>query len=634
MCGICGFYGFEDKALLRQMSKSIKHRGPDSNGEFFDKKISLGHRRLSIIDLSDKGKQPMSNEDESIHIVFNGEIYNYKELKDDLESKGHKFKSNTDTEVIIHAYEEYGNNYYKKFNGCFAYALWDSNKQTLQLVRDRLGIKPLYYCIFNGALYFASEIKSILQDNRIPREVNFTALHDYLSFRNNALPETMFKGIFKLMPGHTLTLSHNSIRVNKYWDLTYNPLQGTEKYFASKLLNLMTESVKKRLMSDVPLGVYLSGGIDSATIVGLMKSFHNDEINTFSVGFNAGENVDELSHAQIIANHFNTKHKEILVEADAAKLLPIVTYNHDEPVADPTSIPTYLLSKDAKKHVTVILSGDGSDELFGGYTQYKLMRMRNQYIKYMPLSLRKLAPYIAKNTPPNLLNKLFKYSEALGSEGIKRMGNYVTSSIHAKQYLELISIFDEEEKRGLYSKNIKKETNRLNLNTRLENLFFKNYNDLLNNLLYLETKIILTDGYLMKVDKNTMANGIEGRVPFLDHNVAEFASKVPVNFKLKGFTEKYILRKSMKNILPEHTLKRKKDRFFVPIDSWLQGDLKSILEDKLSKNLLKKQGIFNYSYVKKALNNFNNSKLFYSRQLWCLLTFQYWYEMFIENEKI
>ncbi|PIN76947.1 asparagine synthase (glutamine-hydrolyzing) [Candidatus Woesearchaeota archaeon CG10_big_fil_rev_8_21_14_0_10_36_11] len=621
MCGIAGFYGFEDKKLIRQMTSLLQHRGPDQHNYYTDSTICLGHRRLSIIDLSKDGMQPMSNEDGSHQLIFNGEIYNYKELRTLLEQEGHRFKSKTDTEVIVHAYEEYGEQCVTKFNGCFAFAIYNMNTKTLFLARDRLGIKPLYYTHINGNFYFASEIKSLLASDEVTRTVNPEALNNYLSFYANPLPETMFKTIFKLLPGHTLTLKNNKIHITKYWDITMKPIKTPDSQ--KHLYTLLKDSVGKRLMSDVPLGVYLSGGVDSSSIVSLMTHF-SDNIKTFSVGFENAKG-SELSRAKIMANHFNTDHTEIHIGTDSIKHLPKIVWHQDEPMGDPTSIPTYLLSKEATKKVTVVLTGEGADEQFAGYEQEKFMVLHQKYVQKVPLSLRKSLSIIFQKIPSRYYAQFFSYMDSLGEEGKRRLIEFITTNNNTKALLSMVSIFTDKEKVEATKGSLRQEVVTNPVGKRIHETY---KNTALNKLLIFENKELLTENLLMKVDKNTMAHGIEARVPFLDHRVVEFASTLPQREKLKGMKDKYILRKAMEHHLPYKRHAQKKQRFFVPIDHWLKDELQPLVEE-LSSN-----PHFNKEYIQKLKTNYTKSPLFYGRQMWTLLNFHLWYKQFIEQEKV
>ncbi len=641
MCGIIGF-NWDNRNLLNKALKKINHRGPNASGKYIDKNISLGHKRLSIIDLSKSGKQPMSNEDGRIWIIYNGEIYNFKSIREELEKKGHRFKSNTDTEVLLHLYEEHSkNNSFDKMlnqlNGMFSFCIYDLKKRKLFLARDRIGIKPLYYYLNNKnkKFMFSSEIKAILENKSIKREINKKAISYFLSFRANTSEKTLFQDIYKLMPGNYLIYDLKQkklIKKQKYWDINFsnktNYKKYSEKYYVEKLKSLLLDSVKKRLMSDVPFGAYLSGGIDSGTIVSLMNKFCSKPVETFSVGFDTTK-YNELNDAKFLAEKLSTNHHELIIKEDSVKHLPEIIYQQDEPMADPTSLPIYLLSKFAKKRCTVILTGEGSDEIFAGYPQYKFMLLHKKFIRPLPKFSRNLFPFMIKNIPKPLLDQGFRYSSDLGEKAIDRFSNFIKTNNYSKQYLNQVGIFNEQEKRQLflskYNQNLYKKYEK----------YFNNNSHIINNCSYLDLKENMVEDLLMKVDKNTMASAIESRVPFLDHRIVALAFNLPSNLKLKNFTkDKFILRKAMKGLLPEQTRKRKKKHFIVPINNWFQNELLQLKQELLSENFIKKQNLFDYKYVRHINKNFKASPLFYSRQLWSLITFQIWYKQYIKNEKI
>lgn len=629
MCGICGFT-WEDKKLLKQMADIIEHRGPDEDGYYTDKNISLANRRLKIIDLSKKGKQPIYNEDKSVCVVYNGEIYNFKKIKSELEKKGHRFYSSTDTEVIVHSYEEYGEKCLERFNGMFAFALWDQKNKSLFIARDRHGIKPLYYTLLNNKLVFASEIKSILVNENVKRNVNYEALHYFLTFRCNGTNETMFKGIYKLPPAHYLIYKNNTLEIKKYWEQNFYPLYKSEEHYAKIILEKLKESVKLQLISEVPLGVYLSGGIDSTTIVALMSKLGVENIKTFTASFGLGEEYDENKHARFVAEHFNTEHKELMVAPDTANLLPRIVWHLDEPMSDPTCIPVYLMSQQVKKYATVILTGDGGDEQFGGYLQFKFMKVHEK-LKKLPRGIRKFVPLAVKYMPKGFLNLFFKYSRDLGEKGLARLNNFITANDSAEAYIQLMGIFNDDEKKEVYSGKSRKFTEKIDMVKYFNNEFLNKDYPYMNQIIRLDTEMILVEDMLMKADKNTMAFSVEERVPFLDHTISEISSRMPPALKLKALNEKYILKKAVKGLVPRQILKRRKTNFFVPIDKWFQGEMLEITKQLLSKEQISRQGIFEYSYIEKAWSNYSKSRLFYARQLWSLLCFQLWHKMFIEE---
>ncbi|MEM4239796.1 MAG: asparagine synthase (glutamine-hydrolyzing) [Candidatus Woesearchaeota archaeon] len=616
MCGIVGC-DFDDKALVKRMMRLIEHRGPDQHGIFSDEKVTLGHQRLSIIDLSKKGRQPMSNNEGTSWVVFNGEIYNYKEIRSHLEAIGHRFNSNTDTEVIVHAYDEYGFECVHQFNGDFAFCIYDSEKKLLFLARDRLGIKPLYYYFDGRHFLFASEYKSLLEFH-FPRTINRTALSRYVTLRYNYGRETMLDRVQRVLPGEWIVydLKSKSLKRNRFWQVSFDKSKtanAPEQYFARRTRELLQDAVVKRLMSDVPLGVYLSGGIDSGSIVALMHNAGIKDIKTFSVGFGYGEETDELKYARTVSERFGTDHREFIVGHDVAKNLPRIVWHCDEPLADPTLLPVYLLSQKTKPSATVVLTGDGGDEVFAGYEQNKFLKLGQ-----LPYPVRAIASPAIHAMPSAVLNRFFKYAKKLGSEGKKRAVSFLAKKKPVDQYMEIVAIFNEKERKEL-SPGLAGIRNELAC-------FYHNNNPVLHNTIKLEYETQLPENMLHKGDRMTMAHAIEARVPFLDHRLVEFSETIPASLKLKGFTEKYIIRKAMQPYLPKQTIKRKKQRFYVPIDRWLATDLAPMADELLSPAALKESGVFNPEAVRRILGHYNSSPLFYARQLWVLLTFQLWHQ--------
>jgi asparagine synthase (glutamine-hydrolysing) len=628
MCGIFGF-NFEDSQLLRKGLAKMAHRGPDATGTYLDKSVNLGHNRLSILDLSPAGKQPMSNENGDIWITFNGEIYNYVDIKKSLK-KNHNFSSSTDTEILLHLYEEKGVHMVKDLQGMFAFCIYDSKNKILLLARDRVGKKPLYYYLKDKKFIFASEIKAILEDSSVKKQVNRQAIPYFLAFRANTTYETMFKGIFKLPPATIglYDLKDNSFKIKRYWDININISNESEQESLEKFYSLIEDSVRCRLVSDVPYGAYLSGGVDSGTIVSLMSKFSKQPVKTFSVGFSE-ENESELSAAKVLSQAIGTDHHELFIDRKSIKHLPKIVYHLDEPMSDPTSIPTYLLSEYAKKFCTVILTGEGADEILAGYPQYKFMKMHEKFIAKTPNFLKNSIIWSAKHSPKFLLDKGFKFASSLGEKGIERFSNFIKSENYSQQYLQQVSIFNDEEQTELLKNKIELKDN--------FKTYFDNKNNIVSNCQILDFKNPMVEDLLMKVDKNAMAFSIEGRVPFLDYRLVEFAFNLNPELKLKGLSkDKYILRKTcqVKKLIPIETLKRKKRHFFVPIDNWLSEELSNLKETLFSRQYLEKQSIFNPDYIQKIQNNLDKSKLFYSRQLWSLINFQIWHKEFIENEKV
>lgn len=611
------------------MCKTMTHRGPNDEGFFKDKRFSLGSRRLSIIDI-EGGKQPIHNENESLWIVYNGEIYNFKSLRPDLESKGHKFYTNTDTEVILHAYEEHGEKCLDHLEGMFAFAIWDSRQKKLFLARDRLGIKPLYYYFKDNKFIFASEIKAILQYTGLKKEIDYTALNNFFTFRYIPGERTVLKNVYKLLPGYYLFFDNKKISIKKYWDIQFSEEKNSVDTYKKEFLELFEESIKKHLIGEVPIGAFISGGIDSSAIIAFASKVSNKPIKTFTLGFDGFDN-NEFSYARKISDCFNTDHHEILMRLKDIRKLPEIIYYLDEPLADPTCLPTYILSKNAAKSISVVLSGEGADEILAGYEQYKIMKLKSVYKKYCPRIIRTCSAFIIKYlTKDNFFEKLSNFSKTEDTP---------------QEYIELLSIFNKSEKNNLYSTQFLEKTNNTRRDTNLLRPYFQPNIPLLNQLLLSDIKTGLPDNMLLKLDKMTMAHSIEGRVPFLDSKLVEFSSKIPWKFKLKGLNEKFILKKSMADKLPEAILSRKKQRFFLPTDSWFKKGLENYSQEVLDSEFMTKQ-FFNKDALKKLFNYKENisyklflkhnslSSLYYSRQIWALLTFEIWYQTFIEREKI
>ncbi len=628
MCGIIGF-NQDDPALMKEMLKIQDHRGPDDKGFLNEKGITIGNNRLAIIDLSKAGHQPLANHDESCWIVYNGEVYNFEHLKTSLEKKGYKFHSKTDTEVIVNAYTEYGEHCLQYLNGDFAFAIYDKKQKRIFVARDRMGVKPLYYYFKKGKFAFASEIKTLLKDPEIKPELNKEALQTFMALRYNAQEQTLFNDIKKLLPGHCafFDLKTQKLSIQKYWDAwTTEESKESESVLAVHLRHLFEQSVRRRLISDVPLGAYLSGGIDSSAIVGMMRKVEGKhaEINTFSVGFGYGEGIDELPYAKTVAETFNTNHKEIIVKSSLVKTLPEIIWHTDEPMADPALIPVFELSKEAKQDVTVVLTGEGGDELFAGYEQYKLLpRLRK--LRLPKVINEKIIPRTVKAIPKPILNKFFKYAQALGEEGIARFIRVLNAKNDAEGLLEIVAIFDHLERKQLFLEDPEKDT--------VEKFVLSHFKstNLVKNLLNFDQKAQLPENFLMKTDKMTTAHSLEGRVPFLDHEFVEYANRIPIRLKIKGNQEKYIFKKAMHDILPKQIFERKKQRFYVPIDLWIKQDLKDEVKNVLSPEYIKQQKIFHPIYIQKIWRNYNDSPLFYARQIWNLMTFQMWYQIYIEQ---
>jgi asparagine synthase (glutamine-hydrolysing) len=637
MCGIVGF-NWEDKSLVRRMTETITHRGPDDSVLFTDSGISLGMRRLSIIDLK-KGIYPLTNEDKNVFVIFNGEIYNFQKLKEMLEQKGHFFRTHTDGEVIVHLYEEYKENFVKFLNGMFAICLYDSKAKEVFLARDRVGIKPLYYWFSKGNLVFSSEIKSILELNSVKREINKAAMNQYFALRYNPCEETLFQDIKRLLPGHFIrfSLEDKNLIISKYWDINLEDHgRNSMASFERKLFELLKDSVKKQLISDVPLGVYLSGGLDSSAVVLMMSLIRKEEnsdapIRTYSIGFAHNEKINETQYAKQISELFGTEHKEFFIEPDVVKLLPKIAWHCDEPMADPALIPVYLLSAAAKKTSTVILTGDGGDEIFAGYDHYRFLKATHAASK-LPL-FNAWAPILNKSIPLKTWDKFYKHSSALGKSAYKR-GDLVIRAIKnnkAKAYYELNGMFDDDERKELVKTNYYEKIDYDTINKE----FYKGRADYLKQVQFFDFKRLLAESFLMKTDRMTMAKSVEARVPLLDHRIAELAFSMPSNCKLKGFsTTKYVFKRALRKHLPKEIIERKKQTFHVPIENWLDKELKPVVDDLLNTTKLFREGILDPYQVKKIMENYKSGKLFYARQIWTLMSFELWHRQFIQREKV
>jgi asparagine synthase (glutamine-hydrolysing) len=608
MCGICGFLGFEDREVLKRMVKILAHRGPDDSGLYVDENVSLGHARLSIIDLSERGRQPMSNENGPIWIVYNGETYNFKDLRRNLEKK-HNFYSDTDTEVLIHAYEEYGIDFIKKLRGMFAFALYDSEKKKLILARDPIGKKPLYYYWDGERFIFASEIKAILETG-IEREIDTDGLCAYLTHQYTIGRNTMFKGIKKLLGGELLIfdIKKEDVEIKRYWDIKEDIINQSEGYCIKKLKSLLEESAKLRTIADVPVGAFLSGGIDSTSVVALSKPNVDYDFHTFSMGF--GELFSELDYA--------TVHHEIIIEpTEVIKELERIAWHYDEPLGDAAIIANYFLAKEAKKYVTVVVAGESGDELFGGYGHYKIGLKAYPYF---------MLPKIFKNGVKHVIFL------SLPKEGLfKRRWQYFLNYFAQKNFniasLYLLkSAMTDEELKWFSSGGLKFD----------EDLIVFSNNNIkhpLNKMLALDCKNLLPEKFLMKADKAIMANSVEERLPIMDKNIVEFAFRIPPKFKIKKGNEKYILKMAVKDLVPREIIKRRKTGFGVPYKHWVKREMKELVEQKLSEGGLIKR-LFEKEKIEKLIYTHKNSKWSHSTALvWNLFALELWYEQFFEKDK-
>jgi len=642
MCGIVGFCSCREKvnkAVLTSMRDALTHRGPDDVGIYIDEEnnVGLGHTRLSILDLSSLGHQPMSNENGSIWITYNGEVYNYKEIRKELIERGYNFKSNSDTEVLIKAYEEWGIDCVHKFIGMFALAIWDRREHKLYLLRDRVGVKPLYYYHKDGLFLFGSELKSLMKHPEFSKDVNYSVLSLYLRYGYIPAPFTIFDNTYKLRPGYYLSVSNNDLREIKYWDIVdfylEEPINASEDDIAEELEDLLIDSFKYRLVSDVPVGVFLSGGIDSTTLTALLQKNISTQLKTFSIGFYE-DSLDEAKWAKKIANYLHTDHTEYYLSVkEALSIIQKLPEIYDEPFGDSSGIPTYLVSRLARQDVTVTLSADGGDELFCGYNRYKSVIYLNRWFLRLPRYIR---------------NSLIKALSSFSSSTVDSLYSTFKPCIpEIKDYKDKFEKWRNmlrESSNGnpldMYKFNINRWTpddlTRLlghqynsKFITYFEETFFRlKNNDLVTQVMAVDFKTWLVDDILTKVDRATMSVGLEAREPFLDHRLVQYVARIPIDLKYKNGMSKYILRKILYKYVPRELLERPKQGFVVPLDGWLKGELSYLVMDYLNEDRLKKEGVFNPGVVSSCVKDFLNGSI-NVHKIWFLLMFEMWKEKWL-----
>ncbi|WP_297696243.1 asparagine synthase (glutamine-hydrolyzing) [uncultured Eudoraea sp.] len=614
MCGICGKIHFDRDRPVRKddlltMTNLIRHRGPDDCGQYLKKNVGLGFRRLSIIDL-EKGHQPLSNEDGTIWIVFNGEIYNHNELRKSLIQKGHEFKTKSDTETIVHAYEEYGVDCVSHLRGMFAFAIWDENENSLFCARDRFGIKPFFYCLEKDTFLFGSEMKCIMSQSKNSMDLSIFSLDYYLAFGYSAQDGTIFQNIHKLKPAHSLLLKDNGhIQVSKYWHANYEPdYSKSESEWSELLREKLSETVKSHLMSDVPLGAFLSGGIDSSSVVALMAQHSSSPVKTFSIGFKEAR-FNELKYAREVAAKYQTEHHELIVEPESVSLLPDLIDAYDEPFADSSAIPTYYVSKFARENVTVALSGDGGDELFLGYHHHLKFKRIHKY-NILPSSLSRYLWGGLHDIIPN---------------GVKGKGATYYLSKPKSSAPAYHSIWQLHERQQLFRKECW-EMLKASPAEQQKVYFYTNGNssNYLFNMQRMDMQTYMVDDILTKVDRASMQNSLEVRVPLLDHEFAELTFNIPAKLKLKGKTSKYIFKEAMKDLLPPSIISHKKQGFSVPLELWFKEDLKEYVNDRLLSTNSPLYEYLDPTYVRKIIHDHNNGMRDFSRKIWSLIFLDQW----------
>ena len=633
MCGINGIAfssrsGSQiDATVLKRMRDVITHRGPDDEGIFVDGRVGLGHRRLSIVDVA-SGHQPMTNADSSLHITYNGEIYNHADYREPLIARGHVYKTHCDTETILHLYAEYGDDCVDHLRGMFAFAIWDRNKRELFIARDRLGVKPLYYVhTADGSLYFASEIKSLLEARAVKPELNFRAFSDYLANHSTSGEETLFVGVKRLLPGHTLRWRDGDVKITKYWDVSFEKQAQSgrsDQDYIAEWSELFKKSVELRLMADVPLGMFLSGGIDSSAIAAVMSTLVDEPIKTFSVAF-AEREANELEYARLVARTFQTDHHEIVVSPEQFwARLPHLIWHEDEPLAHPSSVALYFVSQLASRHVKVVLTGEGSDELMAGYARYRKtilnLALGEHYHRLVPSGVRDLVrKQFAGMTGSKLRLKLGRTFLNLAPD---------IESI----YFDNFAVFSRSLQRQLLTQNAIERMGAIDPYAGVRDvLTHTDAQSLLDRLLYADIKTYLHE-LLMKQDQMSMAASVESRVPFLDHKLVEFTSSLPERLKLRRWTTKYVLRQSMKNVLPAAILDRPKMGFPVPLGSWFRGAYASVLDEYVLSSRATERAIFNAEFVRSLVQQHKRGEANHSERLWSLVNLEMWFRRFIDGE--
>ncbi len=634
MCGICGFVGTVDELVLRRMADGLEHRGPDDAGFYLGSdpsnghaQVGLGMRRLSIIDLTPTGHQPMSNEDGTIWIVFNGEIYNFRESRTDLEQKGHRFKSMTDTEVIVHLYEEKGEECVEALRGMFAFAIWDTHRQSLLLARDRIGKKPLYYWHKGGVLLFASEIKALLCHPAVSRTIDWQAFHHYMAFGYTPADRSIFAEIAKLPPAHTATLRRGTLTLQRYWTLPHGndcSDRGTSVQEAAALVrHELREAVRMRLESDVPLGVFLSGGIDSSAVVASMREVTGQRISTFSIGFGqAAPSYDELHYARMVAQRFETDHHEEILEPDVEKLLPTIVHHFDEPFADSSAIPTFIVAQATARHVKVALTGIGGDETFGGYPRYLGVRLSEQYGR-LPRWFKTLPSAFLRFIPD--------------SEASPNWGDWVRRFVSGAElplpdrYIGWTRFFSEPDLSRLAMPALRDQWE-TDVETIHRAAFAdRGHGDSMDGAFRIDLRTYLPDDLLVMADRMSMAHSLELRAPFCDHHVIEASLGIPPAMKVPGFRLKGLLKTAFADVLPPQVLSHRKQGFMVPLGRWLRTDLRGLLEDLLSPAGVRARGLFDPTVVEALKREHLSGSRGHSDRLWTLMIVEFWMRQYLDT---
>jgi asparagine synthase (glutamine-hydrolysing) len=637
MCAIVGICGEANEQLIQQMTEVVSHRGPDDWGirvfRGSGRHVSLGHRRLSIIDLSAAGRQPMANEDETIWVVFNGEIYNFPELRDQLVAAGHCFRSRTDSEVLLHGYEEWGIDFVKKLNGIFAFALWDSRRQVMHLARDRYGVKPLYYAAQGDRVLFASEIKALLCDAKVERDIDPDALLTYTRFRYSPEPLTLFKHVKKVPPGHVLTIASGGVTQKAFYTLEFGRIANsrTEADWCYQLRQSLFGAVKRQMISDVPVGLFLSGGVDSGGLLAIASTFNPEPLKTFTIGFRREDQrfegqPDDVRYARELARLFKTDHREIILEPKIVDLLPKVVWHLDDPIADPAAIASYLICQAARERGTkVLLSGQGGDEVFCGYPWHLAMQLSRSYDR-LPKALRGAVSRLLTMLPAA------KGGAFTGTFRRLRKFNASASFDFEERLIGLLSYAYPDSLNGLLGERFAgKIANGGAEQTHRQTLMQSRDWHYINRMLHLDMETFLPSLNLAYTDKTSMAFGVEVRVPYIDNELVDFMCEVPPELKMRGTVRKHLLKRALTGLLPAHILHRKKGGFGAPIRTWIVSDLKEMIGDLLCESNLKRRGFFNHAYVQKLIRENAAGRHDHSYLIYILLTFEIWCRVYLDN---
>jgi asparagine synthase (glutamine-hydrolysing) len=629
MCGICGIYDYGqrrpvDEQLVGEMMEAIRHRGPDDDGFLIDGDAAIASRRLSIIDV-EGGRQPISNEDGTVTVVCNGEIYNYLELRGELQSRGHTFSSGSDCEVIVHLYEERGDDCVHALRGMFGFAVWDSRRRKLLVARDRLGIKPMYYGDAGGRLVFGSELKAILQDPTVERRPDLEALSNFLSLKYVPAPQTMFAGLSALPPGHLLTCTQSGTEVRRYWDLSFAERRNghhPEETYAEELAELLRDSVRSHLMSDVPFGAFLSGGVDSSTVVALMSQLLDEPVKTFAVGFEGpGEAFSELPYARMVADRYSTDHHEIMISpSDFLNLAEKVVWHLDQPIADDACLANFMVAELASRHVKMVLTGEGGDELFAGYARYAGERFAPVF-RAFPSPARSFVLGTARRLPGLRRPKIALYALSEMDE-VKRVTNW-------------FPLFNSDMKAELIGEAMQREVDPASAeHVFAEHLARTDAVEPLHRMLYVDTKLWLPDDLLARGDKMSMASSLEARVPLLDHKLVEFAASLPPNLKLRRLTRKYLLKQVSRSWLPDEIIDRKKKGFPIPMSVWLRNEAKPFMRDLLSPDAVSRRGWLNPRYVSRLMDEHESRFADHGSILWGLINVELWARLYLDSPTV